>query len=187
MLISDFRPLVPVQLPYSCRQFYMHQLDIADPTMPDGFADYLPPVRALLAASGVRTGTAYVTVDEKVITAGMSQRRPGPHVDGCFMPEQGRWGGGGHWNHGCNRVPFARMPIIVAASVPGCKAWRGDFDATPTEDGDLSHMELGEGELLPPNVGYLLSPDCVHESMRFAEDTQRTFLRIALPVGSFTK
>ena len=31
----------------------------------------------------------------------------------------------------------------------------------------------------PPNQGYLLSPDCVHESMIFNQPTQRTFLRIA--------
>jgi hypothetical protein len=50
------------------------------------------------------------------------------------------------------------------------------------EDGDLSHLVLGEGEILPANVGYLLSPDCVHESMILGADTKRTFLRIALPV-----
>lgn len=183
MLISNFHKLIPVQLPYTGRQFYMHAFNIANPTMPEGFEDYTEPVRALVTASGVKTGIAYLTVDEKVITAGMSQRRPGPHVDGCFMPEKMKWGSG--WNHYCNNIPFERMPIIVAASVPGCKAWRGKFDAQPTESGDLSHLELGEGEVLPPSMGYLLSPDCVHESLRFEKDTQRTFLRIALPVGSY--
>lgn len=31
------------------------------------------------------------------------------------------------------------------------------------------------------NIGYLLTPDCVHESLVFEEETQRSFLRIALP------
>lgn len=83
------------------------------------------------------------------------------------------------WCHG-----IKRMPIIVAASVAGCKAWRGDFDAEPTDKGDLSHISglLGEGELIPRNTGYLLSPDCIHESIIFENDTPRSFLRIALPV-----
>lgn len=71
---------------------------------------------------------------------------------------------------------------IVASSVPGCRAWRGQFDGEPKADGDLSHLELGEGEVLPANVGYLLSPDCVHESMIQARNVCRTFLRIALSV-----
>lgn len=77
------------------------------------------------------------------------------------------------------------MAVIVAASYPGCRAWRGQFDARPAADGDLSyiHGQLGEGEVLPAGVGYLLSPDCVHESMVFDRPTQRSFLRVALPVN----
>lgn len=183
-LFSDYKPLVPVSLPWEGRQHYMHELDIERPTMPKGFSDYIEVVSSLLDASGVRRGTAFVTVDEKVVKAGMSQRRPGPHVDGCFMPENGIWGhGGGGWDHGCNHIPIARMPIITAASVAGCKVWRGAFKADPKNDGDLSHLSLTDGELLPPNFGYMLSPDCVHESIRFQTDTKRTFIRIAMPVG----
>lgn len=185
MLHSDYRALCSVRLPYRERQRYMHSFDLAAPVMAEGFDDYLEPVLALCEAAGARSGMAHMTVDEKIVQPGMSQRRPGPHVDGCFMPEKMWWGHQGPaWNHYCNHVPIARMPIIVAASVSGCRAWRGEFDAQPSESGDLSHIAdgLGDGEVLPPNIGYLLSPDCVHESMVFAELTQRTFLRIALPI-----
>lgn len=75
--------------------------------------------------------------------------------------------------------------MIVAASVPGCRAWRGIFNGRPAKDGDLSHIsdQLGDGEVLPANVGYLLSPDCIHESMTFDQRVARTFIRIALPVS----
>jgi hypothetical protein len=179
MLRSYYRPLCGVTLPYAARQFYMHAFELANPVMPEGFEDYADPVRALVDAAGVKHGTAYLTVDEKVVKAGRSQRKPGPHVDGCFVPSQGRWGHGG-WNP----LVKARMPIIVASSVTGCRAWTGDFDGMPTAEGDVSHLPLGTGEVLPANVGYLLSPDCIHESMVYGVDTQRTFLRIALPVGS---
>ena len=62
------------------------------------------------------------------------------------------------------------------------QAWRGMFDAVPASDGDLSHLTLGDGEILPANVGFLLSADCVHESMIQPTSIPRSFLRIALPV-----
>jgi hypothetical protein len=188
MLNSDYRRLCEVKLPYLGRQLYMHSFDLANPLMVNGYEDYLEPVKTLCAAAGFQVGEAHMTVDEKVIQAGMSQRRPKPHVDGCFIPHLNSWGGGGgKWNHYCNDVGSSengRMSVIVAASVSGCRAWRGMFEGRPAKDGDLSHIagQLGEGEILPANVGYLLSPDCVHESMIFREPTQRTFLRIALPV-----
>lgn len=185
MLNSDYRSLCSVQLPYRERQRYMHTFDLANPVMAEGFEDYLEPVTALCRAAGATSGIAHMTVDEKIVASGMSQRRPGPHVDGCFMPDLGRWGGGG-WNHYCNNIAgggYKRMPIIVVASVAGCRAWRGVFDGKPTEHGDLASItdKLDNGEVLPANVGFLLSPDCIHESMRFDRPTQRTFLRIALP------
>jgi hypothetical protein len=185
MLNSWYAPLCPVRLPYASRQKYMHSFDLANPIMPQGFEDYLEPVTALCRSAGASSGTAHMTVDEKTVVAGMSQRRPRPHVDGCFIPQKMDWS---HpipaWNHYCNNVPVSRMPIIVASSVSGCRAWDGQFDAAPTESGDLSHIEerLGVGEVLPAHVGYLLSPDCIHESMVFDSAVERTFLRIALPV-----
>jgi hypothetical protein len=185
MLRSDFKELCPVTLPYAGRQKYMHTFDLSRPVMADGFEDYLAPVRDLCLAAGAVSGMAHMTVDEKVIAAGMSQRRPRPHVDGCFIPERNIWGHGGGWAHGCNDIPlgeFSRMPVIIASSAVGARAWRGEFEAQPKGDGDLSFLELPEGEVLLPNVGYLLSADCVHESLIQPTSIQRSFLRIALPV-----
>lgn len=184
-LHSDFRLLGHVTLPaYAGRQKYMHTFDLAAPHMPQEYEDYLEPVIRLCAAAGATKGEAHMTVDEKIVTAGMSQRRPKPHVDGCFS--RGSWGHPPTWLHHCNQTgkTIGRMPVIVAASVAGCRAWRGEFVGHPRNDGDLSHIsdQLGEGFIIPASVGAWLSPDCVHESMAFERDTQRTFLRIALPV-----
>jgi hypothetical protein len=190
MLNSDYKPLCPVQLPYQGRQKYMHSFDLAAPVMAPGFGDYLKTVIDLCRAAGAMLGIAHMTVDEKIVPAGMSQRRPHPHVDGCFVPELRDWSHDGGWLHNCNDIgvgPIQRMPVIVASSAPGCRAWRGMFEGEPRNDGDLSHIadKLGNGEVLPAGMGYLLSPDCVHESMIFGEPTRRTFLRIALPIGSY--
>ncbi len=187
-LRSNYKPLCAVAFPaYQGRQKYMHTFDLAVPVMAEGFEDYAEAVKALCAAAGATRGIAHMTVDEKDVDAGMSQRRPRPHVDGCFYPALESWGGGGGgWNHYCNNVngpnPLRRMPVIVASDVPGCRAWRGEFDGMPSHDGDLSHLDLPEGEVLPANLGYLLSADCVHESMIMPSKTRRMFLRIALPV-----
>lgn len=191
MLHSNYKPLCAVTLPFKNRQKYMHSFDLANPVMAEGYEDYLKPVITLCKAAGAVHGIAHMTVDEKIVESGMSQRRPKPHVDGCFMPANQWWGhdgpGGPGWLHHCNDVmagPIRRMPVIVAASIEGCRAWRGVFDGRPKSDGDLSHIadQLGGGEVLTANTGFLLSPDCVHESMIFDKPTQRTFLRIALPV-----
>lgn len=210
VLRSDYRRLCRVVLPDLGRQSYMHSFDLADPVMADGFEDYHNAVLALCLAAGATKGTAHMTVDEKRIEAGHSQRRPGPHVDGCFHPPVGSWahrnthpelyepgqsgpslgggwGHGGGWLHTCNDIPgphIANMAVIVAADQRGCRAWRGDFEGTPAADGDLSHIsdQLGEGTVLEAGVGYLLSPDCVHESLLMERATRRTFLRIALPL-----
>lgn len=191
LLKSTYRPLAAIILPpFAGRQMRYHAFNLAAPQMPDGYSDYAECVTALCKSADAMSGEAYLTVDEKLITAGMSQRRPKPHVDGCFRKVSQSWGGGGGggWLHYCNDVgasQIGRMAVIVAASVPGCRAWKGKFLGRPAKDGDLSHIadQLGEGELLPANFGYLLSPDCVHESLTFEQNTLRTFIRIALPVS----
>lgn len=183
MLASNYRDLGSVVMPsWNGRQKYMHTFDTERLAMAAGFEDYGPAVAALCAAAGHR-GVGHMTVDEKIIQPGMSQRRPGAHVDGKFLPAENRWGHPGPaWLHFCNHVPVDRMAVIIAASVPGCIAYRGNFSGAPKNDGDLEHIrrQLGTGELLPSDRGFLLSPDCVHESLRFTQPTKRTFLRIAL-------
>ena len=185
MLDSHYRPLCAVDLPFHGRQRYMHDFDAANPAMAEGFEDYLEPVVSLCRAAGFTKGIGHMTVDEKVIEAGASQRRPRPHVDGRYEPSMGGWQHGGGWSHTPGPGGPRRMAVIVASSVAGCRVWEGRFDGEPRDDGDLSHIAhvLGEGEVVPAGVGYLLSPDCVHESMTFDRRVERTFLRIALPLG----
>ena len=55
---------------------YAHAFDLSNITMPQGYEDYLEPVRRLRLVAGANKGVAYMTVDEKIIKEGMSQRRP---------------------------------------------------------------------------------------------------------------
>ena len=188
MLDSRYWELCSVSLPYQGRQKYMHTFDLANPVMAAGFEDYLEPVARLCRAARAFVGMAHMTVDERIVEAGKSQRRPGPHVDGCFVPAAGKWGHDGpgpHWLHYCNNTgtEIGRMPVIVASDVVGCRCYPGELDGVPAADGGLGHLTLPNGEDLHSNTGYLLSADCVHESLPMERTTPRTFLRIALPVG----
>ena len=184
-LISASQPLGLIKLPeYQARQMYMHSFDPKQPEMAEGYEDYLGVVSVLCELAGVSSDEAHMTVDEKVIEPGFSQRRPGAHVDGCYLKEPQVWGHPnppGMWAHYCNNLPFDRMAVIVASSVPGCIVYPGIFNGDPKNDGDCEHMrdQFTKSQLLPANQGYLLSPDCVHESRIFSEPTQRSFLRIA--------
>ena len=189
-LHSTYRDLGAITLPaWQGRQKYMHSFDARRPVMASGYEDFESVVAELCAAARVSAGAVHMTVDEKIVAPGMSQRRRGVHVDGCFMPEGQFWGHDDPapsprprmWAHFCNQLPVARMAVIVAASVAGCIAYEGVFEGRPKNDGDLEHIrdQLGDGLLLPAGRGFLLSPDCVHESVVFALPTQRTFLRLA--------
>ena len=193
-LISAHQPLYPnIILPdYKGRQMYMHTFDPYNvgPTMAEGYEDYSGVVALLCELAGVDAEEAHLTVDEKIVQPGFSQRRPGAHVDGCYLKEPEMWGHPspvpppGMWAHYCNNLPMERMAVIVASSVPGCMVYPGIFKGDPENDGDCEHLrpQFGESLLLPANQGFLLSPDCVHESMIFDEPTQRTFMRIAFAV-----
>lgn len=187
-LHSNFMPVTVVRFPsHQNRQLYMHSFDASRIDMPLGYRDYRSMVEELLVHAGIHGGPVHMTVDEKTVMPGMSQRRPHPHVDGCFIPKKAMWGhGGGGWLHHCNNIAVdvpSRMAVIVAASAPGCRVWPGTFVGDPKNDGDLRHikdqLDQVESVILNSNVGFILSPDCVHESIIYKRPTRRQFIRLA--------
>ena len=178
---SRYMDLGQVTLPpFGGRQLHMHQVDPQAPAMPDGYRDYDEIIRDICQRAGARSREAFVTLDESTVRAGNPQRRPGVHVEGCWLPELQKWG---QWRQRDETgLAGRRMSVITAASAAGCVAYEGDFSGTPQDDGDLEEIraELGDGTLLRPNRAYLLSPDCIHESVTVNQDVERTFLRVVL-------
>ena len=147
VLRSTYADIGHIVLPaWKGRQKYMHTFNPVAPVMAEGYEDYLEPVKALCEAAEALTNhpihEAHMTVDEKIVQPGMSQRRPGAHVDGCFVPALQSWShpGPGSWAHYCNNLPLDRMSIIVASSVPGCIVYDGNFEGQPASDGDPEHI-----------------------------------------------
>lgn len=184
-LISRSKYIGNIDFPtYTGRQHYMATTRGDAVHLPAHISVYESRVFELCNALNYR-GVIHVTVDEKRLEVGQTQRKPELHVDGRFMKNltkynsEGGWGNGG-WNHTCNEIP-ARMSVAVASSVARCKVYNGDFEGTPSEQGNLSHIrdQVGEGLLVPKNEWHLLSPDCVHESLPADKICDRSFIRVA--------
>ena len=183
ILQSSYEDLGEVEMPaWQGRESSMYRFDPSAPVMEAGFEDYVDVVSTLVRAAGVQGREAYLTVDEKMVAPQMSQRRPGAHVDGRVSGRgadvASLWTGARATSF--DDTPLERMAVIVTASVAGCIVYPGVFEGKPKDDGDLEHIrdQFGAGQLLPANRGFLLSPDCVHESRVFRERTKRSFLRI---------
>jgi hypothetical protein len=150
----------------------------------------------------------YLTVDQKVVEAGKTHRRPGLHVDGYphTIADQtygnaergydgrpgiwaghahgGTWGGGGGWGGGSKNLYWHDgTGLLTVSSVEGCRAWNQNFPGEPKVEGDCEHLRehCKEAVVLEANSLYWMSPGCVHESMPVAADIQRTFVRLSLP------
>ena len=178
-LLSSSEFVSDIKFPaFGFRQHYMATTAGDAVTLPDHIRQYQVPVQQLCDKLSY-TGMIHVTIDEKTLSLGQTQRKPELHVDGRFNGEY--WGHSPGWNHYCNSVPLPRMAVAVASTVPLCKVYHGEFQAEVGEQGNLSHIrnQVGEGLLVPANEWHLLSPDCVHESLPAEQETRRSFIRVA--------
>lgn len=180
ILHSESKFIKPIVFPeYKGRQHYMATTSGVSVELPDHISEYNKEVQELCDALNYK-GLIHVTIDEKVVKKGASQRKPELHVDGRFTGSM--WGHPSPaWNHFCNEVPIPRMSVAVASTLARCKVYTGTFEGVPSIQGDLSHIrnQVGEGQLVPANEWHLLSPDCVHESLPFESDAERSFIRVA--------
>ena len=180
ILNSSSRYIKAAVLPnFNSLQHYMAKTNSNKVVLPNNIKHYEPIVQDLCSTLNY-DGIIHVTVDEKLVKKGKTQRKPELHVDGRFsgMDWSHPYPG---WNHVCNELPIPRMSVAVISNLARCKVYHGKFEATPSEQGDLSHIRhlVGDGKLVPANEWHLLTPDCVHESLPFEVDAERIFVRVA--------
>jgi hypothetical protein len=174
-------------------QLYMQAVDAATRKLPTEFSRWSETVSAMLDRVPMTEGVVYLTIDEKELTPGKSQRRGGAHVDGIWIPEKkahgtrpghimhvGGWDSKGDWvraSHGGG--------LMLLSNVEGCKAWAGAFEGEPGEGGDLEHirsqLNAASSITLSANNAYLLNVWGVHESIPVTEPVQRSLVRLTLP------
>lgn len=175
---SDYQSLAPVQLPHQTgTRVMMMPLVLHDcTTVPPQLSHYLQTIDRLFSLTPA-DGVAYLTIDEREVAAGTTHRRAGVHVDSVYRGGSGAWGGGGGWG---------KNGMICLANQVGCRAWRGDFEGFPADEGEADHLvpQLGDPEVLQAGVAYWMSPMCVHESIRQPKTVSRQFVRLSMPSNS---
>jgi len=146
-------------------------MEAPEDSLPAGLGAWRKTIASICAQSTVRAGVGYVTIDEAIVPAGETHRRPGLHVDGA-----GSWGGGGG---------YAANGMFQLVNIPGCRAWRQVFEGAPGPDGDCEHLRAqlrGECEMkLWAGVLWWCSPMAVHEALPMLFAAPRQFLRVSMP------
>lgn len=187
----------------SDKKLTMLPIDLAGGNiLPDEFKKYLPLVKQMIAASPIKEGIAYLTIDEKLINAGETQRRGGPHIDGNFLPlEQmgtGGWGARSRldWKVGGDgrtltsaqhKQSYTKRTggMLIVSNFSLCKGWNGDFKGTVGEGGNCvtmtNQLKKNKGFMLKPNVLYVANSQFIHESLPTKETIKRVMVRITLP------
>lgn len=114
---------------------------------------------------------AYITIDQGVVKTGMSQRRPGLHVDGFQGNERPTKSEIDHSYIVTDSVPtvFYDQPFHVKHLDPGKHNFFKEFDRQAAESSARS---------IDPFQIYLIDSYAVHRASIAETDTQRTFFRI---------
>jgi hypothetical protein len=140
------------------------------------FMQWREPVLEMAGRAGVfqgvgLQGVGYLTIDEALIKAGETHRRPGLHVDGC-----GSWGGSSPW---------ASRGMVLVSSHVGCVGWNQPLPGEPTEEGNCEHLRTLLDDAarikMQPQLAYWCSGMAVHESIVQPVDVHRQLVRLSMP------
>lgn len=193
-------------------RIYMREFRL-DIGLPADLQRWQPTVDAML--DGVDTdGPIYLMIDQGIVKAGTTQRRPGLHVDGYWIAADrahgghrlsahggipghnsrpaptphhrgislsGAWDdGGGRWNDCDFSTPEA---TILASNITASRALVGQFQGSPREGGDCSHLDIsGLTEVaLQADRVYAGNVTMLHESLPVHVTCMRTLVRLTVP------
>lgn len=187
--------LGPVDLPpFRGIRVLLMPFHLHDPvgTMPPALAEWAGAVESLVERAPHREGTGYLTVDEVLVEAGTTHRRPGIHVDGVGPDDDlhRSFGGMAIWGPSSWAPPgegeFAGG-MVVASSHMGCRAWNQEFAGYPGPDGECAHLaeQCDPAHEVPMMAGraYWCGGLAVHEPLPLPVETRRQFVRISMPSG----
>lgn len=173
MIESQIKDFGALQLPeFSGTRVMMMPFLMQAPyaSLPDSLSHWREAVSTICELATAKQGVGYLTIDEALVRAGETHRRPGLHVDGV-----GPYGGGGGG--------YAANGMFLASSVDGCMGYRQTLDAEPGPDGDCEHLRLAlaPGFVMRAGRVYWCSPMAIHEALPMREDTRRQLLRVSMP------
>jgi hypothetical protein len=164
------------------REIFKHK------NLPFDLQRWQPTVDAMLQNIDV-AGPIYMMVDQGEVSPEASHRRSGVHVDGYWIPALNCHGGGGHtgswkgdgkWNACDFSSPEA---LVLASDVQAAEAYVGEYNDSPGEGGDASHINLNSLKQIPllPNIVYVGNVSMLHASVPSKVKTKRTLVRLSIP------
>ena len=195
MITSLIRPVGSIALPaFAGTRVYMQPHILGERVRISDNPNFENPIEEMLRHVSDDGAKVFITIDQKAVQAGKTHRRPGVHVDGNFIFDWSKGGGGG-WltgvegrilspeNHRLQYVnPMGGM--MLASSHQACRAWIGEIDDEPGQGGNCAHMvdklDQLESFLLLPNQIYLGNSTCVHTSLPLEEGVERTLIRVTM-------
>lgn len=210
MIDSKFKRLATVTFPtFNNVRIMMMPIVIGDP-LPVSLAQYDELMSKLVLVSGEHVGkVGYLTIDEKVVPAGESHRRPGLHVDSVGevtgdemarlreenkrLEQALRNAQAAERSALASRTIYVDRPVasygsrehgmLLVASAPGCNLYDGLVDGLPGSDGDCEHLRplLPTPEPMQANTVYWVGGMCVHESLPQERTTPRQLVRLSYP------
>jgi len=158
---------------------------MGDPTsLPGDLRQYSGLIDACLSDTESERGKiGFLTIQEGEVAAGMSQRRPGLHLEtpgiamqcGRVIHVEVHWGGGDDYRQG---------GIFTASTVAeSCRVWDVRIAAPDEVVGPLGEVEhsrelLGEGTFMDASTLYWMSDRTPHESMPLERAMQRQYFRL---------
>ena len=193
--LSQVIELGAVQFPaFLAERVYMREFRL-ETGLPEDLRRWQGTVDQMLA--GVDTDSPiYLMIDQGVVKANTSHRRPGAHIDGYWIAAKQRHGGsGGHvgrWDspgQQWNSCSFDKAEaLILASDVSASRALVGSFEGFPGEGGDCSLLDLSNlAEVrLKAGIAYAGNVTMVHESLPVLQDTTRTLVRLSVPGWDFS-
>lgn len=141
---------------------------------------WIPTILAMLDGITTRR-TMYLMIDQGEIKAGATHRRPGPHIDGNWVPDLSKVAK-------THAMTFMYPETLVLASdVCASVGYRGTFRGPIGKGGDCSSLDLSAMQrvALKAGIAYMGNITFVHASTPVAKATKRTLVRINVPHHTF--
>lgn len=158
--------------------------------LPFDLARWQPTVDSML--DGISTdGPIYLMIDQGVVRAGITHRRPGVHIDGYWNPATGSHDGqpahfhGGHMSqrHITELSKTRHEAILLASDIGACRGFIGEYEGIIGEGGDCSSFDLSSLEIIhfKSDRCYAGNVTALHESLPVPHDCLRTLVRLNVP------
>ena len=181
----------PVTFPrFSGERVYMRPF-LQSEGLPFDLSRWQPTVDAMLY--GIATdGPIYLMIDQGMVRAGVTHRRPGVHIDGYWNPETGNHddrqpahfhGGYMSQRHITELSKTRHEAILLASDISACRGFIGEYDGIIGEGGDCSTFDLSSLEIVnfKSDRCYAGNVTALHESLPVPHDCLRTLVRLNVP------